>query len=220
MWFARRGYMVVAPSGSGYGAAALDEPERGLVLAVLFKDRQLRQSELPRCRTCGGPYRQVDHRIHGRSKADRAGQRHCGRPVRRRLGRHRAVEPRTCRGYARSSHSRRAVADASAANPTTIARPTDWLRRPVNSGAPRASRCCGSTSRTTRSSARNYRGECTRLTPRLAETPNITCFLRSATTGISWSVRPTAFRCGRRWSGRSWTSTDQSDAGMNDGGER
>src|ERR1700712_648383 len=29
MWFARRGYMVVAPSG-GYGAAALDEPERGL----------------------------------------------------------------------------------------------------------------------------------------------------------------------------------------------
>ncbi len=30
MWFARRGYMVVAPSGAGYGAAALDEPERGL----------------------------------------------------------------------------------------------------------------------------------------------------------------------------------------------
>jgi len=30
MWFARRGYMVVAPTGSGYGAAALDEPENGL----------------------------------------------------------------------------------------------------------------------------------------------------------------------------------------------
>jgi dienelactone hydrolase len=30
MWFARRGYMVVAPSGAGYGAGALDEPERGL----------------------------------------------------------------------------------------------------------------------------------------------------------------------------------------------
>ena len=29
MWFARRGYMVVAPSG-GYGAQALDDPERGL----------------------------------------------------------------------------------------------------------------------------------------------------------------------------------------------
>jgi dienelactone hydrolase len=30
MWFARRGYMVVAPSGSGYGANALDTAERGL----------------------------------------------------------------------------------------------------------------------------------------------------------------------------------------------
>lgn len=30
MWFARRGKMVVAPTGSGYGAAALDEPEHGL----------------------------------------------------------------------------------------------------------------------------------------------------------------------------------------------
>jgi dienelactone hydrolase len=30
MWFARRGYMVVAPSGSGYGAAALDDPEHGI----------------------------------------------------------------------------------------------------------------------------------------------------------------------------------------------
>jgi dienelactone hydrolase len=30
MWFAHKGYMVVAPTGSGYGAAALDVPERGL----------------------------------------------------------------------------------------------------------------------------------------------------------------------------------------------
>jgi dienelactone hydrolase len=30
LWFARRGYLVVAPVGSGYGAAALDVPERGL----------------------------------------------------------------------------------------------------------------------------------------------------------------------------------------------
>jgi dienelactone hydrolase len=29
LWFARRGYLVVAPSG-GYGAAALDDPEHGL----------------------------------------------------------------------------------------------------------------------------------------------------------------------------------------------
>jgi len=30
LWFAQRGYLVVAPIGSGYGAAALDAPERGL----------------------------------------------------------------------------------------------------------------------------------------------------------------------------------------------
>lgn len=35
MWFARRGYLVVAPAGPGYGAAALDAPERGL-FAVFY----------------------------------------------------------------------------------------------------------------------------------------------------------------------------------------
>jgi dienelactone hydrolase len=29
-WFAKRGYLVVAPVGTGYGAAAIDIPERGL----------------------------------------------------------------------------------------------------------------------------------------------------------------------------------------------
>jgi dienelactone hydrolase len=37
MWFARRGYMVVAPSGTGYGAAALDEPGRGLYSSFYSK---------------------------------------------------------------------------------------------------------------------------------------------------------------------------------------
>jgi dienelactone hydrolase len=36
MWFARRGYMVVAPSGSGYGAAALEAKESGLFSGVFF----------------------------------------------------------------------------------------------------------------------------------------------------------------------------------------
>jgi dienelactone hydrolase len=35
MWFARRGYLVVAPTGPGYGAAALDAPEHGL-FAVFY----------------------------------------------------------------------------------------------------------------------------------------------------------------------------------------
>src|ERR1700761_1662920 len=30
LWFARRGYLVVAPAGPGYGAMALDRPELGL----------------------------------------------------------------------------------------------------------------------------------------------------------------------------------------------
>jgi dienelactone hydrolase len=37
MWFARRGYMVVAPTGSGYGAAAFDDPERGLYSVFFSK---------------------------------------------------------------------------------------------------------------------------------------------------------------------------------------
>src|SRR5215213_1345554 len=37
MWFARRGYMVVAPSATGYGAAALDDPERGLYTVFYSK---------------------------------------------------------------------------------------------------------------------------------------------------------------------------------------
>jgi dienelactone hydrolase len=37
MWFARKGYMVVAPTGSGYGAAALDVAERGLYGAFYSK---------------------------------------------------------------------------------------------------------------------------------------------------------------------------------------
>ena len=36
MWFARRGYMVVAPSGSGYGAAAIEDKEAGLFSGVFF----------------------------------------------------------------------------------------------------------------------------------------------------------------------------------------
>ena len=30
IWFARRGYLVVAPAGTGYGASAIDIPERGV----------------------------------------------------------------------------------------------------------------------------------------------------------------------------------------------
>src|SRR5258707_8180673 len=47
MWFARRGYMVVAPSGSGYGAAALDDPERGLYSVFYSKIGGWANTKLP-----------------------------------------------------------------------------------------------------------------------------------------------------------------------------
>src|SRR3954463_6710894 len=43
MWLARRGYMVVAPSGSGYGAANIEAKEAGLFGGVFF-------SEIGKCR--------------------------------------------------------------------------------------------------------------------------------------------------------------------------
>ncbi|VIO77611.1 hypothetical protein CI41S_58670 [Bradyrhizobium ivorense] len=39
---------MVAPVGTGYGAAAIDIPERGLYGPVLLQDREMRQSQFPR----------------------------------------------------------------------------------------------------------------------------------------------------------------------------
>jgi len=50
MWFARRGYLVVAPTGSGYGAAALDTPEHGL-FAVFYS--KIGQCQNPNFRDAG-----------------------------------------------------------------------------------------------------------------------------------------------------------------------
>ena len=50
MWFARRGYLVVAPTGPGYGAAALDAPEHGL-FAVFYS--KIGQCENPNFHDAG-----------------------------------------------------------------------------------------------------------------------------------------------------------------------
>jgi dienelactone hydrolase len=50
LWFARRGYMVVAPTGSGYGAGALDAPELGLFSVFYSK---VGQCENPNFREAG-----------------------------------------------------------------------------------------------------------------------------------------------------------------------
>ena len=184
MWFARRGYMVVAPSGSGYGAAALDDPERGLYSVFYSK---IGGCDNPNFRDAGLAVALIDKWII-EYMADQklivpdnvivVGQSAGGWAAM-------ALSSRNLPAVRPLLPLRRAAADASAANPTTIARPTSLSRQPVSSAAPRAYPCCGSTSRTTRSSVRPYRRECTRLTRRPEGTPNTTCFPRSGTMGIS-----------------------------------
>ena len=53
LWFARRGYMVVAPTGPGYGAGALDVPELGLFSVFYAK---VGQCENPNFRDAGMAY--------------------------------------------------------------------------------------------------------------------------------------------------------------------
>lgn len=57
MWFARRGHLVVAPVGSGYGAAAHDVPEHGIYSAFFSKIGNCRN---PNFRDAGLAVAQVD----------------------------------------------------------------------------------------------------------------------------------------------------------------
>jgi dienelactone hydrolase len=56
MWFARRGYMVVAPAGPGYGAAAVESPEAGL-FSVFFA--KVGKCTNPNFRSAGLAYAQL-----------------------------------------------------------------------------------------------------------------------------------------------------------------
>ena len=56
MWFARRGYMVVAPAGPGYGAAAIESPEAGL-FSVFFA--KVGKCSNPNFRDAGLAYAQL-----------------------------------------------------------------------------------------------------------------------------------------------------------------
>lgn len=56
MWFARRGYMVVAPSGPGYGAAAIESLEAGLFSMFFSK---VGKCSNPNFRSAGLAYAQL-----------------------------------------------------------------------------------------------------------------------------------------------------------------
>jgi dienelactone hydrolase len=57
LWFARRGYLVVAPTGPGYGAGALDVPELGLFSVFYAK---VGQCDNPNFRDAGMAYAALD----------------------------------------------------------------------------------------------------------------------------------------------------------------
>ena len=197
MWFARRGYMVVAPSG-GYGAAALDEPERGLYSLFYSK---IGGCDNPNFRDAGLAVALIDKWI-----IDYIADQKLIVPD------NIIVVGQSAGGWAAIALSSRNVPGVRAiitfaagrggrvgGKPNNNRAPDILVAATGEFGRPRAYPCCGSTSRTIRSLGRPYRRECTKLIPRPAETRNITCFPRSAAMGISWSIHPTPFRCGRRW---------------------
>jgi len=68
IWFARRGYLVVAPTGPGYGAGALDAPELGLFSVFYSK---IGNCENPNFRDAGMATAALDEWIIGYMTAEK-----------------------------------------------------------------------------------------------------------------------------------------------------
>jgi len=184
IWFARRGYMVVAPSGAGYGAAALDEPERGLYSVFYSK---IGGCDNPNFREAGLAVALIDKWIIEY------------------LADQKLIVPDGVIVVGQSAGGWAAIALSSQNVPAVRAIITFAAGRGGRVGGKANNNCApdklvaatgefgrtarvpsfGSTSRTTRFSVQPYRKECTRPIQRPAAAPNITCFLRSVTTGIS-----------------------------------
>ena len=184
MWFARKGYIVVAPTGSGYGAAALDVPERGLYGPFFSK---IGSCDNPNFADAGLAVALLDKWIINYMADQKlivpdnvvvVGQSAGGWAAI-------ALSSQNLPRSRQSSPLLQGAADASAASQTTIARPTSWLRRQGSSDVPPGSPCSGSTQRTTRFSDQPYQRECMRPVPAQVAVPNITCFRRSEMTGTS-----------------------------------
>ena len=120
MWFARRGYMVVAPSGSGYGAAALDDPERGLYSVFYSKIGGCDNLNFRRC-TGTLPVALVDKWIIDYMTEQKLQSCRTKPPLwsanLRAAGRRLRCRARICRRYGQSLRLRQAAAGASAAKP-------------------------------------------------------------------------------------------------------
>ena len=153
MWFARRGYTVVAPSGSGYGAAALDDPERGLYSVFYSK---IGGCDNPNFRDAGLAVALIDKWII-EYMADQklivpdnvivVGQSGGGWGAI-------ALSSRNEQGDSAIVTFAAGRGGRVDGNPTTIARPTNWSDTRVSSDRRPGRPCCGSTSRTIPFSAR------------------------------------------------------------------
>ena len=84
-WFARHGYVVVAPVR--YGATAVDMPERGHH-SLFFAG--VGNCDNPNFR---GPGLAIVYRLHGRRRDGHPGKGHCRGAVRRRMGCYRILQP-------------------------------------------------------------------------------------------------------------------------------
>ena len=167
---------------SGYGASALDDPERGFYSLFFFKDRRLRQSNFRDAGFAVAVGRQLDHRIDDRSKADRAGQNHL-------------VVGHSAGGWAALAPSSENLPGVRAIIASAAGRGGRVGGRRNNNCAP--DRLVAATAESGRAARtpmlRIYiendtffgpelSRRVTRPIPGLAETRNITCFLRSAAT--------------------------------------
>ena len=121
-WFFQRGYLVVAPVGTGYGAAAIDIPEHGLYGPFFLEGQE--SAAIPISALQPWRLRKFDLWIIDYMTAEKrivpkdvivVGQSAGGWAA------HRAFEPEPTPRSRRSSLSPQAVAAASTTSPTTIA---------------------------------------------------------------------------------------------------
>jgi pimeloyl-ACP methyl ester carboxylesterase len=185
-WFARRGYLVVAPTGPGYGGSGLDMPERG-IHGVFFQ--KIGKCSNPNFRDAGLMVATLD------------------RWTTEYLSTRKDIVVDNIIVVGQSAGGWGAIALASQ-NPVTVKAVivfaagrggrVDWSRPPVISGELHGFRCSGSTRKTILTSGRIYRSGCIRPSPAQAVMPNIICWVRSEMKAICSSMPPRASLSGRR----------------------
>ena len=197
-WFARRGSMVVAPVGSGYGAAAIDIPERALYGPFFSK---IGKCTNPNFRDAGLAVAQVDLWIIEYLTTEK-----------RIVPKDVIVVGQSAGGWASIALSSVNPPQVKAiiifaggrggrvgGKPNNNCAPDKLSKRRLILAGRRGCRCCGSISKTIPSSAPICRSECTRPSPRRAARPSIISFRPSATKGISSLAPLMRSRSGHRW---------------------